>query len=633
MTGNQLLGKCWLHQIRALEQRHDPHYEERLANLKMRHQALVARLAKIDQENQMNDVSFLLAQATCAVLRNGQPVGTAWLVNDKGILLTAGNLLCKNTACDDVYDEVQIRFSEDFPRQAYNIQLAFQEEMGIDFVILKLREIPLDRQPLPLSLAQSVRGQFRLHGYGEVLKDSATGVGEFAGIVDRQNSSSYRIFRLTSQELVDVGFNGGAVYSDDLNAVVAMQIGIGATRFGPTSRTVLAMPLYRIAQLWKPLKNLAARRAPDSVSHRDEIKPEPSKQEYNERLYHESLKQLLAYWLGAGPTDWSTRSTCRQLTNKVFQHLPAHISDAARKNPEAYVTQIRSVLIDLAQSDPVSRQLIRTLTPSQQTPTEPRPQTPTQSISVIGSGNQVITIGKDLSISAPIGRPDSKAEKWLPETIDHSSLNDKSSSKPESPPDDELEEPNFNWLNMMSGFSIRDDDYEDEHEVPGKAERFPDDKLEKPGRSPDDEPERFPDDIKEPFLSKSDLPQTEAFAIARIEGVEDNTPLHLATEYKLLTGISHEPLTNFTVQKFSLPAKEEIELDVIIHAPAFSISPQRHQRLQFVRGRNSKLLEFMLVPQEVGEQRIEVRFYYQRNWLTAVILDVTVGEAMQAEEG
>lgn len=351
-------------------------------------------------------VDDLLAQATCAVLRNGQPVGTAWLVNDKGILLTAGNVLCKNTACDEVYDEVQIRFSEDFPRQAYNIQLAFQEEMGIDFAILKLTTIPSDRQPLPLSLAQSVRGQFRLHGYGEALKDPATGIGEFTGVVDRQRSRSYRIFRLRSQELVDVGFNGGAVYSDDLNAVVAMQIGIGVTGLGPTSHTVLAMPLYRIAHLWEPLNNLAVRKAPDSVSHRDDIKAEPNQRENEEDLYDEALKQLLAYWLGAGPTDWSTRSTCRQLANKVFQHLPAHISDAALQNPEAYVTQIRSVLIDLAQSDPVSRKLIRTLTPNQQTPTEPTAQT--QSVSVIGSGNQVNTAGRDLFISAPIGRPDSK---------------------------------------------------------------------------------------------------------------------------------------------------------------------------------------------------------------------------------
>ena len=35
----------------------------------------------------------LLTQATCAVLIEGQIVGTAWLVSDEGYLLTAGHVL------------------------------------------------------------------------------------------------------------------------------------------------------------------------------------------------------------------------------------------------------------------------------------------------------------------------------------------------------------------------------------------------------------------------------------------------------------------------------------------------------------------------------------------------------------
>jgi hypothetical protein len=42
------------------------------------------------------------------------------------------------------------------------------------------------------------------------------------GVVDRQGV--YRLSSLRSEELADVGFSGGAVYSHELGAVVAMPI-------------------------------------------------------------------------------------------------------------------------------------------------------------------------------------------------------------------------------------------------------------------------------------------------------------------------------------------------------------------------------------------------------------------------
>lgn len=61
-------------------------------------------------------VDELLGQATCAVLREGEVVGTAWLASQEGHLLTAGHVLCKDdSSSDEVSDEVQVRFSDDAP--------------------------------------------------------------------------------------------------------------------------------------------------------------------------------------------------------------------------------------------------------------------------------------------------------------------------------------------------------------------------------------------------------------------------------------------------------------------------------------------------------------------------------------
>ena len=90
-------------EIALLSQQNDPLYNEALAGLRARHRVLVARLAgrfSVDdyaKEEKMS-VDELLTQATCAILGEGQIVGTAWLLSDEGYLLSAGHVLGL-TAC------------------------------------------------------------------------------------------------------------------------------------------------------------------------------------------------------------------------------------------------------------------------------------------------------------------------------------------------------------------------------------------------------------------------------------------------------------------------------------------------------------------------------------------------------
>jgi hypothetical protein len=203
-----------------------------------------------------------IIQATCAVLIEGKIKGTAWVVSEEGHLVTAGHLL----GTESPRETVEVRFSEDIPQTAHKILWGYQRDMGIDFSVLKLATPPARRQPLPISLIKTVTGTFRLCGYGQSLVDLSIGKGVFLGFYDRQNSPTNRLFKLDSKQLGQGGYSGGAVVSDNLQAVVAVQIAATGTSTGAERDTVLAMPLYRVARHWEFLKTLAKSRDTSAVT-------------------------------------------------------------------------------------------------------------------------------------------------------------------------------------------------------------------------------------------------------------------------------------------------------------------------------------------------------------------------------
>jgi hypothetical protein len=192
----------------------------------------------------------LIAQATCAVLREGRVSGTAWLVSAKGHLLSAGHLFVDPNLPEDV----EVRFSEQAPRIAHRIISQYDKDTGIDFAVLELKDP--GREPLPIFLAQECKGSFRVQGYGRTLGDRSSGTGQFVGPVDLRNSEAFRLFRLRSQELGEGGYSGAAIFSDELQAVVAIQTEASTEKLGAGRDTVLALPLYRVARLWQPLLQL-----------------------------------------------------------------------------------------------------------------------------------------------------------------------------------------------------------------------------------------------------------------------------------------------------------------------------------------------------------------------------------------
>jgi hypothetical protein len=150
-------------------------------------------------------------------------------------------------------EEVQVRFPEDVPRDAYRIVWFYQREAGVDFAVLKMSQPPADRLPVPISLNRDLAGPFRLRGYGRSLLDQSCGMGEIVGTFDPQNQPALRLLRLRTPELAEPGYSGGAVYLDAAQAVVGLQTEAALATTGAGRDTVLAMPLYRIAQIWDPL--------------------------------------------------------------------------------------------------------------------------------------------------------------------------------------------------------------------------------------------------------------------------------------------------------------------------------------------------------------------------------------------
>jgi SOS-response transcriptional repressor LexA len=256
----------------------------------------------------------LLAQATCAVVISGKVKGTAWLINKEGHLLTAGHVLGQDR--DGLPSDIKVKFVQDNPQEARMVRCEFQREIGVDFAVLKLTSRVIDRRPLPISLNRMVTGTFRTRGYGVTLKDQSIGEGEFLGPFDPQDLPSNRLFQLNSTQLGEVGYSGAAIFSDVSQAVVAIQI--EAKR-----DTILAMPLYRIAQQWEYLNlfvGLGGSRGTEVLKLFEDLDSEPLLQDVSE-LYETAYTQR-------EKSPGRAIGACQDALKTVEQHAEIALGDS-----------------------------------------------------------------------------------------------------------------------------------------------------------------------------------------------------------------------------------------------------------------------------------------------------------------
>jgi hypothetical protein len=73
-----------------------------------------------------------------------------------------------------------------------------------------------------------------------------------------------------------------------------------------------------------------------------------------------------------------------------------------------------------------------------------------------------------------------------------------------------------------------------------------------------------------------------------------------------------------------LPYGSLAGIDVTVHAEDMDISPRWIHGVKPPQRQDSSLLEFTLIPREVGHKRIEVEFYHQRRWLAHIRFETEV---------
>ncbi len=217
------------------------------------------------------ELDQLLRQATCWVEYQGK-IATAWLFDPDGIyLLTVWHLFSNEkeectipeplTQEKEPYVTVNVGFEDGqtYPNTAYRVAKGFIKD-EVDFAILKLKEPVVHRQRLRINLALSTpKGKFQLRGYGTTLRQGEE--RKQSGRIGDFDAPYGKLFQLKCSGLNDAGYSGGAVYSYKLDAVVALQIRsleVNPVEINPvTWDPVFAMPLYRVAEVWPQLKELA----------------------------------------------------------------------------------------------------------------------------------------------------------------------------------------------------------------------------------------------------------------------------------------------------------------------------------------------------------------------------------------
>lgn len=107
------------------------------------------------------------------------------------------------------------------------------------------------------------------------------------------------------------------------------------------------------------------------------------------------ISLLVDYWKTSGVMDARTKSYCRQLAESILGKFPEAARERVVLQPEEYSADLAKKIDQLSSTDPNTAELIRVLLA-----TAKRGPSKAQSIQVSGDGNQVITVGGNLTGSA-----------------------------------------------------------------------------------------------------------------------------------------------------------------------------------------------------------------------------------------
>jgi hypothetical protein len=130
------------------------------------------------------------------------------------------------------------------------------------------------------------------------------------------------------------------------------------------------------------------------------------------------------------------------------------------------------------------------------------------------------------------------------------------------------------------------------------------------------------------YLSATPLPEVfqSAYAVSNIRELNKNNFLHLWGKYHLEAGIIVNTVTSEMEDALTTRWPKDTTFDILVHAEGMELEPSWHQAFSFYANGSNNLIEFTLIPKELGKKDIQVEFFYKRHWLTRIKHTVEVIE-------
>lgn len=147
--------------------------------------------------------------------------------------------------------------------------------------------------------------------------------------------------------------------------------------------------------------------------------------------------------------------------------------------------------------------------------------------------------------------------------------------------------------------------------------------------APSEEPEPIEGVEKEVEEEDEEKPRekVEKKSIKRYADINADKKMEIEKEHKLTIQLKREETTvTGTIVMLNIPLKREEEppdIDIFVMAPGFEI-PEFRKTLTVPLNRDSDLIEFILIPQELGKHYVFVEFYQESKLLGRAIIDVEV---------
>lgn len=193
-------------------------------------------------------------KATCKIV--SRECGTGWFCSADGLIFTAGHVVTdgENAVIDQHANMcIDVELSSGEKRKAKIIYCEYSKSTReyMDFALLKIDNLDVQTKYLCIDIVSRfndfiVGHDVLISGYGDrnnVHLTSAEG--------ELTTSHGSQLLQIRSEDAVQDGMSGGAVFSGITKSVIGIQVKASVYPYGALSKSVLAMPIDKILKVLK----------------------------------------------------------------------------------------------------------------------------------------------------------------------------------------------------------------------------------------------------------------------------------------------------------------------------------------------------------------------------------------------